>query len=61
MVLFIVAIIALRDQPFIDPVVLLVSLIVAIVGTVTIDAVVVARSRMSYVSGAVLPKSGDAQ
>jgi hypothetical protein len=55
MVLFIVAILLLRDQPFINDVALFVALVVAIVGTVVIDAYVVMTSRMGYVSDVSLP------
>lgn len=55
MVLFVVAILLLRDQPFINPVALFVALVVAIVGTVVIDAYVVVTSRMGYVSDVSLP------
>lgn len=55
MVLFIAAILLLRDQPFINPVALFVALVVAIVGTVAIDAYVVFTSRMGYVSDVSLP------
>jgi hypothetical protein len=48
-VVFIVALLLLRDQPFIEPVALFLSLVVAIVGTVAIDAAVVLRARVSYV------------
>jgi hypothetical protein len=49
MVLFIALMIFLRDQPYVEPMVLFVSLIVAIVGTAVIDGVVVVRSRIPYV------------
>jgi hypothetical protein len=55
MVLFIVALVLLRDQSFINTVALFISLVVAIVGTVAIDTIVVTRSRMSYVSDVTLP------
>jgi hypothetical protein len=55
MVLFITAILLLRDQPFINDVALFVALVVAIVGTVVIDAYVVMTSRMGYVSDVSLP------
>jgi hypothetical protein len=57
MVLFIAAILLLRDQPFINPVALFVALVVAIVGTVVIDAYVVMTSRQGYVSDVSLPGS----
>ncbi|PRY69599.1 hypothetical protein B0I08_102276 [Glaciihabitans tibetensis] len=55
MVLFIVALVLLRDQSFINDVALFISLVVAIIGTVAIDALVVTKSRMPYVSEASLP------
>jgi len=59
MVLFIAAIVLLRDQPFIEPMALFVSMVVAIVGTVAIDAFVVVRSRIGYVDDSVLPATDD--
>jgi hypothetical protein len=58
-VLFIVLAVILRDQPWIDPTVLFVTLVVGVVGTLVIDLVVVAKSRMPYVSDIALP--GDDQ
>jgi hypothetical protein len=55
MVLFIVALVLLRDQPFINTIALFISLVVAIIGTVAIDTIVVVKSRMSYVSDVALP------
>jgi hypothetical protein len=63
MVLFIIALVLLRDQSYINTVALFISLVVAIVGTVAIDTLVVTKSRMSYVSDVALPvadKSDDA-
>ncbi|AGW42019.1 hypothetical protein O159_20240 [Leifsonia xyli subsp. cynodontis DSM 46306] len=54
-VLFLVLAIVLRDQPWIDPVVLFLSLIAGVIGSLAIDVVVVARSRIPYVSDARLP------
>lgn len=55
LVIFIVALFALRDQPFIDPIVFYVTLIASIIGTFAIDAVVVLGSRVGYVSDTILP------
>ena len=55
MVLFIVALLVLRDLSFINPVALFISLVVAIVGTVAIDTLVVTKSRVGYVSDVALP------
>jgi hypothetical protein len=55
MILFIVALLVLRDLSFINPVALFISLVVAIVGTVAIDTLVVTKSRVGYVSDVTLP------
>lgn len=54
-VLFIILAVALRDQPFLDPVVMFVTLVVGVIGTLAVDVLVVARSRMPYVSDITLP------
>ena len=55
---FLVALILLKDQPWINPVVLLLTVIVGVVGSLVVDVVVVATSRAPYVDVA-LP--GDAE
>lgn len=55
LVIFIVLLVVLRDQPFVDDVVLFLALVVSIVGTLAVDALVVVRGRLSYVSDATLP------
>lgn len=55
-ILFIVLAVVLRDQPFVQPTILFLTLVVGVVGTLVIDVVVVAKSRMSYVSDITLPK-----
>ena len=55
LVVFIVVLFALKDQPFLHPIVFYVMLVVSILGTFVIDAVVVLRSRVGYVSESVLP------
>ena len=54
-VLFIVLAIVLKDQPWINPVVLFLSLIAGVVGSLVVDMIVVLRSRIPYVSDATLP------
>lgn len=54
-VLFIVLAVALRDQPFIEPTVLFITLVAGVIGTLVIDVVVVAKSRLPYVSDIALP------
>lgn len=51
-VLFIVLAVVLRDQPWISPVVLFLSLIAFVIGSLILDVVVVARARIPYVSDA---------
>lgn len=55
LVIFIVLLVLVRDQPFVDDVVLFLSLVVSIIGTLAIDALVVVRGRLSHVSDASLP------
>lgn len=55
MVVFVVLLVVLRGHPFIEPLTLFVSMVVALVGTTVIDAVVVVRARMPYVSDSVAP------
>lgn len=49
-VLFIVLVLILRAQSWLDPTVLFFCIVAGVVGSLTIDVVVVARSRMPYVS-----------
>ncbi|MDY0892877.1 hypothetical protein [Frigoribacterium sp. CFBP9030] len=55
LVIFIVLLVLVRDQPFVNDVVLFLSLVVSIIGTLAIDALVVVRGRLSHVSDASLP------
>jgi hypothetical protein len=54
-VLFIVLVVLLRGAEFTNDVVLFLSIVVAVLGTLVVDVVVVARSRMPYVSDVRLP------
>ena len=54
-VVFIVLAVILRDQSWIQSTVLFLTLVVGVVGTLVVDVVVVARSRMPYVSDISLP------
>jgi len=55
LVIFIGLLVLVRDQPFVDDVVLFLSLVVSIVGTLAIDALVVVRGRMAHASDVTLP------
>ena len=54
-VLFIVVLVVVRDAPFVHDWSLFLSIVAAVVGTLVIDAVVVAKGRIAYVSDVVLP------
>ncbi len=54
-VLFLVLVIVLKDQPWVQPVVLFLSIIAGVVGSLVVDTVVVLKSRMTYVSDVRLP------
>jgi hypothetical protein len=54
-VLFLILAIVLRDQPWINPVVLFLSLIAGVVGSLVVDMIVAFRSRVPYVSDTRLP------
>lgn len=49
-VIFLVLVFVLKGQPWIQPVVLFLCLTVAVIGTLVVDVVVIARSRTPYVS-----------
>lgn len=54
-VAFLVIIFSLKGQPWVEPIVLLLTIVAGVVGSLVIDVVVIAKSRLSYVSEAVLP------
>lgn len=59
--LFLVLVFILRDQPWVQPLVLFLSIIAGIIGSLVVDVVVVMKSRMTYVSDVTLPTSSDGQ
>lgn len=58
-VVFLVLVVLLKGQPWIQPVVFFLSIIAGVVGSLVVDAVVVMKSRMAYVSDVALPPSID--
>jgi hypothetical protein len=58
-VLFLVLIFLLKDLPWVHTLVLFLSIVAAIVGTLVVDVVVIAKSRMPYVSDVTLPGASD--
>lgn len=57
-VLFIILIAVLRDQPWVEPMVLFVSVVVAVVGTLVVDVVTIVTSRLPYVDTALPEQEG---
>lgn len=55
-VVFFIIVFALKDQPWLQPTVLFLTIVAAVLGSLVIDVVVVARSRLSYVSEVTLPE-----
>jgi hypothetical protein len=55
LILFVVLIVILKDQPWIHTQVLFTTVVIAVIGTLVVDVVVIARSRLPYVSDVELP------
>ncbi|MCU1584508.1 MAG: hypothetical protein JWM49_1064 [Microbacteriaceae bacterium] len=55
LIIFIVLIVLLKDQQWIQTQVLFLTVVVAVIGTLVVDVVVIARSRLPYVSDVELP------
>ena len=58
-VIFLVLALTLRDQPWIDATVMFLTLVVGVVGTLVVDMIVVAKSRMPYVDVPLPTRSGE--
>jgi hypothetical protein len=58
-VVFLVIVVLLKDQPWVNTLVLFLSIVAGVVGSLVVDVLVVSRSRMPYVSDIALP--GDAE
>ncbi|CAN5186578.1 hypothetical protein BH11ACT2_BH11ACT2_10370 [soil metagenome] len=54
-VVFLVLAFLLKDQSWVNPVVLFLTIVASVLGSLVIDMVVIARSRMPYVSDITLP------
>lgn len=57
-ILFIVLVLVLREQPWVHPTVLLLAIIAGVVGSLVVDLVVIAKSRLPHASDVTLPESG---
>lgn len=56
-ILFIVLVVVLRSADWLNPMVLFLSLVAGVLASLVVDVLVVARSRMPYVSDVELPKA----
>ncbi|MGR0220309.1 hypothetical protein [Agromyces sp. ZXT2-6] len=54
-ILFIVLVVALRGADWLDPVVLFLSIVAGVIGSLVVDVLVVAKSRLPYASDTRLP------
>jgi hypothetical protein len=54
-ILFLVLALLLKDQPWINPVVLFLSIIAGVLVSLVLDVIIVSRSRMLYASDVILP------
>lgn len=59
-VVFIVALLVLRGQPWIEPTVFFVAVVVSVLASLAVDVVVLLRMRMPHVSDVELPTDPDA-
>jgi hypothetical protein len=57
---FIVALLVLRDQPWIDPTVFFLSVVVSVLASLAVDVVVLLRMRVPHVSDVELPTDPEA-
>jgi hypothetical protein len=60
-VVFLALVFLLNDQPWIDRTVLFLSIVAGVVGSLVVDVLVIARSRMPYVSDVRLPGEADSR
>lgn len=59
-VVFIVALLLLRDQPWVEPTVFFVAVVVSVLASLAVDVVVLLRMRVPHVSDVELPTDPDA-
>jgi hypothetical protein len=60
LVLFIIALLVLRGQPWIDPMIFFVALVASVLGSLIVDAIVLMRMRIPHASDVTLPTDPDA-
>jgi hypothetical protein len=54
-VLFLVAVLVLREQPWVNPVIMFLAIVFGVLGSLAVDALVLLRMRMPNVSDVALP------
>jgi len=59
-IVFIVALLLLRGQPWVEPFVFFFSVLASVIAGLVVDIVVMAKARVPYVDGVELPTSSDA-
>ena len=59
LVVFIVALLVLRDQPWIAPTVFFVALVVSVIASLAVDVAVLLKMRIPHVSDVTLPSASD--
>ena len=59
-VVFIVVLLVLRGQPWVDPTIFFLSVVVSVIASLVVDVVVLTRMRMPHVSDVELPTDPDA-
>jgi len=59
-VIFIVALLLLRDQPWVEPTVFFVAVVVSVLASLAVDVIVLLRMRVPHVSDVELPTDPDA-
>ena len=59
-VVFIVLLVILRGQPFIEPMVMFVSILAAVIGSLVVDVLAFVRARVPYVGDVALPGDSSA-
>jgi hypothetical protein len=55
LILFVVLVIVLRSQPWVSPMVLFLSVVAGVIGSLIVDVIVVVKTRMPYASDVQLP------
>ncbi|GGK88199.1 hypothetical protein GCM10007382_05070 [Salinibacterium xinjiangense] len=58
-VVFIAILVILRDQPFIEPLVMFFSILAAVIGSLAVDVVAFVGARVPHVGAVALPDSAD--